>query len=290
MEIINNDLNSLPQQVEENMKNIKLLARYLKEAYHTSLSLNDTDTTIAISNTNATSDTKDGWLFDLHGKLFKITSGDGTNLLIEFYTDFRGEQGIQGNDGNDGAQGLRGFSFRFLSSGTISGKNDFNLSDITPTDDIQVNDLLIDSYGNIGEVTNIVGTTITITEEANIFKPLYEHNVYTYRSGFNYFGKATIITNSNVAFTWQTLDDFLRDNGYVFKTDSATSTTNPQHKKYVVATGSAGLGTYIVIGLAIAYGNSKMSLITMGNSGDTPSVAAREIDSNWVIIDEIRPL
>lgn len=96
MEIINNKLNSLPEQVEENMKNIKLLAQYLKEAYNTFLTLNTTDTSIAISYTNASTDVTNGWLLDTDGKLFKITSGDGTNFLIEYYTNLRGPQGPSG--------------------------------------------------------------------------------------------------------------------------------------------------------------------------------------------------
>lgn len=102
MEIINNKLNSLPQQVEENMKNIELLAQYLKEAYKTGLTLSPSDTTIAISNTNADDSVQDGWLFDSIGNLFKINGGDGTNLLLEFYTCFRGQDGRDGvNDIDD---------------------------------------------------------------------------------------------------------------------------------------------------------------------------------------------
>ena len=95
--------NSMPEQVEENKENIKKLCGYIKDAYHTNngITLNDTDTTIAISDTNADGSTVDGWLFDDNGKLFKITSGDGVNLLIEFYTNFKGADGHDAVDDID---------------------------------------------------------------------------------------------------------------------------------------------------------------------------------------------
>lgn len=96
MIINNNKLNSLPKQVEVNMENIEILANYIKEAYKTSLQLTNTSTTIAISNTNAPVDTIAGWLLDSRGLLFHITGGDGTNLLLDFYTDMKG---IKGDDG-----------------------------------------------------------------------------------------------------------------------------------------------------------------------------------------------
>lgn len=162
MEIINNGLNSLPAQVEENMKNIKKLASYLKEAYKSNVALTTSSTNVLYSDTNIPDDTiQDGWLFDTSGKLFKITGGYGSYAYITFYSDFKGNTG---DTGDTGAQGVRGFSFRFLTSGFISGLNDYNITDITPSTDIQVSDLIMDTYGVIGEITNISDSTITINE------------------------------------------------------------------------------------------------------------------------------
>ena len=79
------DFNSMPEQVEENKKNIKEIVKYIKPVYNTQTSLTTSTTSIAIVSTNAPSDVTMGWLLDENGLLFHITSGDGTNLLIEYY-------------------------------------------------------------------------------------------------------------------------------------------------------------------------------------------------------------
>lgn len=158
MEIINNKLNSLPEQVEENMKNINLLAEYLKEAYKTSQELTTSTNTIAISDTNAPTSVIDGWLLDSRGLLFKINGGDGTNLLLEFYTDLKGVQGINGTDGADGTNGTDGTSVILL--------NNINLiigySVSAPYTDFistpKENDVVLDENGIIGIVTSVNGT------------------------------------------------------------------------------------------------------------------------------------
>lgn len=161
MIIIDNDLNSMPQQVEENKKNIKLLASYLKEAYKTPNDLGNSAVSIAISNTNATADTIDGWLITHDGYLYKITNGDGTNLLLEYYTYLRGETGANGTDGADGTNGTDGKSF-ILTTGTIIigytatiQATDFN---ITPN----VNDLVLDGNSIVGKVTAINGSDVSV--------------------------------------------------------------------------------------------------------------------------------
>ena len=53
MKVYKNEFNTLPMQVEENMKNIQLLASYLKESFRSTIDLGDTSTTIAIADTNA---------------------------------------------------------------------------------------------------------------------------------------------------------------------------------------------------------------------------------------------
>lgn len=98
MKIYKNEFNTLPMQVEENMKNIELLASIIKESYRSTTDLGDTATTIAIADTNANADTIDGWLISQDGYLYKITGGDGTNLLLEYYTRLSGKSGSEDID------------------------------------------------------------------------------------------------------------------------------------------------------------------------------------------------
>ena len=177
MEINNNKLNSLPQQVEENMKNIKLLASYLKEAYSTSLTLNNTDVSIAISDTNASSDTIEGWLIDSIANLFKITSGDGTNLLIEYYTSLRGEQGVQGIPGD-------------------------------PTELIDDNSIELNKTWSSDKIN---------TEIANAGKTYYQHNILLDGMADSKVTRLfiTIINTDSTPFTQASLKSWLYENGFV---------------------------------------------------------------------------
>ena len=158
MEIINNKLNSLPEQVEENMLNIQKLAQYLKEAYKTSSQLTTSTSSIAISDTNAPTSVVDGWLLDSRGLLFKINGGDTINFLLEFYTDLKG---VQGNNGADGINGADGNSF-IVTTGTLAigytatiQDTDFN---VTP----KLNDLVLDGNSIVGLVTAISGNDVSV--------------------------------------------------------------------------------------------------------------------------------
>lgn len=167
MEIINNKLNSLPEQVEENMLNIQKLAQYLKEAYKTSSQLTTSTSSIAISDTNAPTSVVDGWLLDSRGLLFKINGGDTINFLLEFYTDLKGVQGNPGTngtdgvDGTDGTNGTDGTSF-ILTTGTLVigytatiQDTDFN---VTPKE----NDIVLDGNSIVGIVTGISGNDVSV--------------------------------------------------------------------------------------------------------------------------------
>lgn len=167
MEIINNKLNSLPEQVEENMLNIQKLAQYLKEAYKTSSQLTTSTSSIAISDTNAPTSVIEGWLLDSRGLLFKINGGDTINFLLEFYTDLKGVQGNNGADGRDGVDGTNGTngtdgtSF-ILTDGTLVigytatiQDTDFN---VTP----KLDDLVLDGNSNVGIVTGISGSDVSV--------------------------------------------------------------------------------------------------------------------------------
>lgn len=74
------------QQVYQNMKDIEKLKQETGEWWNTQQVLTTSTTSIAISATNAPATTQYGFLIDIVGNLFKITAGDGTNLLLEFYS------------------------------------------------------------------------------------------------------------------------------------------------------------------------------------------------------------
>ena len=96
MNFIKPNLKSLPEQVDINTNDIKNLKSIIKSSYKTEKELETTTITIPITDTNAPQDTTSGWLFDSVGHLFSINGGDDTNLLLEYYTNFRGPAGING--------------------------------------------------------------------------------------------------------------------------------------------------------------------------------------------------
>ena len=96
MNFIKPNLKSLPEQVDINTNDIKDLKSVLKSSYKTEKELETTTITIPITDTNAPQDTTSGWLYDSVGHLFSINGGDNTNLLLEYYTNFRGPAGING--------------------------------------------------------------------------------------------------------------------------------------------------------------------------------------------------
>ena len=96
MNFIKPNLKSLPEQVDINTNDIKNLKSVLKSSYKTEKELETTTITIPITDTNAPQDTTSGWLFDSVGHLYSINGGDDTNLLLEYYTNFRGPAGING--------------------------------------------------------------------------------------------------------------------------------------------------------------------------------------------------
>ena len=224
MEINNNKLNSLPQQVEENMKNIQLLAQYLKEAYHTNdgVELNHNSISVAKSLTNADSSVNDGWLLDSIGSLFKITGGDDSSLLIEFYTSFRGIQGIQGETGLQGSDGL---SIHYTSDVYDDNVDTYLLANIQALVNVKANDIVVFKNGYIAKITNVSETDFTIDNNSEIKlevnKPLYTHNI----SMKNHLDNTANATNIRVFITilndnpneydLTTLIDYLYNNGYI---------------------------------------------------------------------------
>ena len=84
------------EQIYKNMEDIQELKDIIKPEYTTASTLTSSSTSIAIANTNAPSGTKSGWLLTQDGLKFKITGGDDTNLLLEYYADLKGPQGEDG--------------------------------------------------------------------------------------------------------------------------------------------------------------------------------------------------
>ena len=87
------------QQVYKNMKDIKNLQEIIKPEYTTDETLTSSSVSVAIADTNAPEGTTEGWLLTQDGFKFKITGGDDTNLLLEFYADLKGPQGETGESG-----------------------------------------------------------------------------------------------------------------------------------------------------------------------------------------------
>ena len=257
MEIINNKLNSLPEQVEENMLNIQKLAQYLKEAYSTSQQLTTSTISITISDTNAPSSAIDGWLLDSRGLLFKINGGDGTNFLLEFYSDLKGAQGdtgaqgipgTDGTDGTDGVDGVNGTSTRYTTEDlntTIGYATTILKADINPNNDIIINDLIISKNGFLGKVFNIDELSVdvrTLVQLINIIddntpsdnttyssnkidtliagagKTYYKHCIYFKTTG-SVMATLKIINQSNTPYDFNSLCSFLYSKGFTFGSD-----------------------------------------------------------------------
>lgn len=87
------------QQVYKNMKDIEALQETIKPEYNTSAELTSSSISVALSTTNAPAGTTEGWIITQDGLKFKITGGDETNLLLEFYCSIQGPQGPEGPSG-----------------------------------------------------------------------------------------------------------------------------------------------------------------------------------------------
>lgn len=293
--------NSMPEQVEENKENIKKLCGYIKESYKTSLSLNDTDTTIAISDTNADASTINGWLFDANGKLFKITSGDGVNLLIEFYTNFKGTDGHDGADDIDDSTTAinklwssdktnneiinakdKGVYYT-KTQPTIVGVNLYFLNfeneilNINSNIPILEKDLLfyIDANDKVAELYRVTGLNSLIKiGDIGGGKQTYQHNIQitnTY-SKLNIF---PIINDDPTPFTAASFRTWLLSNGY------------SERAKYYGGSGWTGNGTYRAIApLCTAFPNDDTIIQTIG----TQSVSNQEINltiASLTVIDDV---
>ena len=169
---IRNKYNSLDEQVEENKHNIDELINIIKPIYKSTVDLSNNAVSVAISDTNADIDTVDGWLLSKDGYLYKINGGDGTNLLLEYYTQFKGDkgdQGDQGDQGDTGAQGERGVSFRYYDGDYIDNSTQYAMLNLSPLVDPRQFDQVLFKNGVIATIQGVsspyfqVGNNKTIT-------------------------------------------------------------------------------------------------------------------------------
>ncbi len=275
MEINNNKYNSLPEQVEENMKNISLLAQYLKEAYKTSLTLNTTDVSIAISDTNATTDTTNGWLITIDGKLFKITGGDGTTLLLEYYCTFpKGEDGstLQIDDDNTSFTKVwssiktnseivkakdKGIYYTNVEPTLVGGVLRANVSDILNISSdipIKYKDLIVYTDGTNAKALYVVKELGTIVINMQVEKicdfavgggsQLYQHNITLFGVPSNTI-KIQLLSEDNTSFNFTKLKNWLIDKGF--------ETSGMDTKYYYKTSGHSSNNTTYE---AIAYDNT----------------------------------
>jgi len=266
--------NTLDEQVEENKHNIKELINIIKEAFSTNnISLTISDTTILISNTNAPIDTVDGWLFDDTGKLFKITGGDGTSLLLQFYSDFRGPQGEQGVQGLPGVQG---YSLRYIDDNYIVGTYTYALSDIANINNIIIGDQIVFTNFYVGKIINIdVDNDIIAIDEVAQFIPnkKYQHNIIIKynRSGNDVYLNFQIINDDLTPFDRDTLKDYLHDNDFL-----------DTNQKYFVINGYDAFASRTIMGLCnyVSGGNDLIAYVLTSGLLNTMSI------SNYVSFDD----
>ena len=281
------------EQIYFNTIDIEKLKQQIAPLYKCETELTDETTSVARNLTNVSEEIETGFLIDPIGNVFKINGNDNYSLLLEFYTNLKGEQGEQGpqgedgTDGQDGAQGARGFSFRLLVSGTISGTNNFNLSDITPQTNIQVSDLIIDTLGNIGEVSAVNGTTITIVEQANIIKPMYEHNIKLYRGGFDYVCFFKIINNDPTPYSENNINDLFTylTNNFKFSTSNYDMTDNNFSYNVLQASGRDMNSGLVVVGVGYSINNNTVSMLMYNISSNNWS--ARQLDTLPNVRDKV---
>lgn len=110
MEITNNKYNTMPEQVQENKDNIKVLAEYIKEAYNATTTLETMSTTINASMVRDwVAGTTKGFILDQAGKLFKIVAVSDNTIFIQWWASLpQGATGATGARGETGAKGDKG--------------------------------------------------------------------------------------------------------------------------------------------------------------------------------------
>lgn len=237
------------EQIYKNMEDIQELQDIIKPEYTTASTLTSSSTSIAIANTNAPSGTKSGWLLTQDGLKFKITGGDDTNLLLEYYADLKGPQGENGaalNIDDSTTSATKVWSSQKVNTeiGNAKDKGIYftttaptELSDpsytIAPTDIVNKNDDIsfkakdIIVYVNNGTVEslyqiNAVANPLQLSKVATFSQgtQLYQHNIYGFATNVKF-----TLTIKNAQATEMNASDimnWLKENG--FRND-----TTPNH-------------------------------------------------------------
>ena len=215
------------QQVYKNMKDIEELKSQIEKWYASSVALNNTDTTIARTNTNVPDDVNGGLLIDPNGLMFSIEGGNETTLLIKYYSNIKGEQGEPGQDGEPGSSSNDKGSYITHTQPTLVDGNltlsTENVDNISPDNiPIRVNDLIIyidsnDQPTSIYTVTSVSGTTLILQKEGDYAKggTLYAHYIRI-RTVYGVVKRCgiTIINSDSTAFTLSSLALWLYNKGY----------------------------------------------------------------------------
>ena len=124
MEITNAKWNSLPEQVQENKDNIQVLKEITSTPaviYNATVEIDTGDGNVDTSNIIETVETtKNAYVLDTVGSLFKIISMTGTTVYILYVASIRGTQGATGANGADGVSIT---DVKVLLDGVVDGQN-----------------------------------------------------------------------------------------------------------------------------------------------------------------------
>ena len=252
------------QQVYKNMKDIEALQEIIKPEYKTEEALTSSSVSVAIDDTNAPEGTTEGWLLTSDGLKFKITGGDETNLLLEFYADLKGPQGESGaavNIDDTGTSLTKVWSSKKVSD-TIDLIRDKGIyyTLVQPTLDnddyiLNVSDLgnnntytwqkygdliiYIDGNGNPTELWKCVSLNgthdiMTVEKVADYAKgkQSYQHNIYMYNSTTREIS-LTIENDDNTQIDKTALKSFLEAKGFTYYRNPYVCMANYDSNVYV---------------------------------------------------------
>lgn len=124
MEITQTRYNTMPEQVQENMDNIKVLKNIVNTPaviYNATVEIDTGDGNVDTSNIIETvGTTTNAYVLDTVGSLFKIVSMVGTTVYILYVASIRGPQGAAGANGADGVSIT---DVKVLLDGVVDGQN-----------------------------------------------------------------------------------------------------------------------------------------------------------------------
>ena len=95
MEINGKEYLSPQEQLYENTKDIEKLKEFIKTTYKTWATLTSSSASVSTAETNV-GVAKEGWLMTEDGLLFRIDGNDGITILLTYWADLKGPQGIPG--------------------------------------------------------------------------------------------------------------------------------------------------------------------------------------------------